>query len=59
MSSTMCDRREANDDIQDEQHLSQCTHPQVLSPQKICPLLTQTGSYGESSFLNQNKLSHP
>ncbi len=60
-SSLNCDLCEADDNVQDEQHvLFHCTHPQVVSlRRKYAPLFSQAGSHDVSAFLNQNNHTLP
>ena len=60
-SPSNCDLCEADDDVQDEQHvLFLCTHPQMVSlRRKYAPLFSQAGSHDVSAFLNQNNNKLP
>jgi len=51
-STLNCDLCEADDNVQDEQHvLFHCTHPQVVSLRKeYAPLFSQAGSHDVSAF---------
>ena len=55
-SSPACDICDADDDVQDEQHvLFHCTHPQVVSLRtKYTSLFPPAGPHDVSSFLSQN-----